>query len=186
MENDAGAVRELFERLDRFVELTRFRNVAIAPACAGRMVGNEADRIPRPIRAERDPRPAGQLSGSQRLGGRPSTAASRPPFSADFYPEKNPRNSSLNRTLHLHARDELGRKERQRQNQEPRYSSGIPLVASWCVSLRKRLKELNTLDRDQWIVVLPEKNGGFQKPLPEIHTGFDWPQLLWRVGVDHT
>ena len=32
MENDAGAVRELFERLDRFVELMRFRNFAIAPA----------------------------------------------------------------------------------------------------------------------------------------------------------
>jgi hypothetical protein len=33
MENDAGAVRELIERLDRFVELMRFRNFAIAPAC---------------------------------------------------------------------------------------------------------------------------------------------------------
>ena len=149
MENDAGAVRELFERLDRFVELTRFRNVAIAPACAGRMVGNEADRIPRPIRAERDPRPAGQLSGSQRLGGRPSTAASRPPFSADFYPEKNPRNSSLNRTLHLHARDELGRKERQRQNQETQFSPCLRKSAAPCISLRKRPGPLNTLDRDR-------------------------------------
>ena len=116
------------------------------------MVGNEADRIPRPIRAERDPRPAGQLLVAQRLGHReerPSTAASRPPFSADFYPEKNPQNSSLNRTLHLHARDELGRRRRRSQNREPQFSSGIPLFASRCVSMRKRRKEPNTLDRDR-------------------------------------
>ena len=32
-EPDAGAVRGLFERLDRFVEMLRFRNFVIALAC---------------------------------------------------------------------------------------------------------------------------------------------------------
>ena len=64
-------------------------------------------------------------------------------------PRNEPRNRYINRTLHLHARAEWGRKGNRRQNRKTRFCPRIPHLASGCIPVRKWPKSVNTLDRDR-------------------------------------
>ena len=66
-----------------------------------------------------------------------------------FLPFRTPEKTSLNPTLHLHARAEWRRRGRRSQNQETAFHSCLRTIASRCISVLEMRKSLNTPGRDR-------------------------------------
>ena len=52
------------------------------------------------------------------------------------------------------------------------------------VGQRGFVAEIRILDRDSWIGFMPQKNSGFRKALPEIHTCFKAGRRPWRQPAE--